>query len=170
MNKFHDIYVVMLRKLAKLTCFESAQLLLSKLGQFLSRECVRAGAAGSRTRRSSGDHILNPQNFCLNPQNFLPDWLDLTVLVTWYCRVHETRWVLWSIVWSFHSFAINPCFAGYQCGMWEMLQLSKKSQNLPKKCIESKKTQSPNDFEHLWGGNRRIKPCRSCKWFFLSMW
>ena len=23
--------------------------------------------------------------------------------------------------------------------MWEMLQLSKKSQNLPKKCIESKK-------------------------------
>ena len=53
---------------------------------------------------------------------------------------------------------------------WEMLQLSKKSQNLPKKCIESKKTQSPNDFEHLWGGNQRIKPCRSCKWFFLSMW
>ena len=37
------------------------------------RECVRAGAAGSRTPRSSGDHILNPQNFCLNPQNFLPD-------------------------------------------------------------------------------------------------
>ena len=27
------------------------------------RECVRAGAAGSRTRRSSGDHLLNPQNF-----------------------------------------------------------------------------------------------------------
>ena len=28
-----------------------------------SRECVRAGAAGSRTRRSSGHHALNPQNF-----------------------------------------------------------------------------------------------------------
>ena len=27
------------------------------------RECVRAGAAGSRTRRSSGHHVLNPQNF-----------------------------------------------------------------------------------------------------------
>ena len=29
----------------------------------VTRECVRAGAAGSRTRRSSGHHVLNPQNF-----------------------------------------------------------------------------------------------------------
>ena len=29
----------------------------------IRRECVRAGAAGSRTRRSSGHHVLNPQNF-----------------------------------------------------------------------------------------------------------
>ena len=40
----------------------------------MSRECVRAGAEGSRTRRSSGDHLLNPQNF-------LPDFITVLIKV-----------------------------------------------------------------------------------------
>ena len=40
-----------------------SELLCTRLYAFIVRECVRAGAAGSRTRRSSGHHVLNPQNF-----------------------------------------------------------------------------------------------------------